>query len=159
MTLVRVGRARTGEEPAGPVRRAIAEADDLVSAGALTIGILHGDPHPAAFRVDEHGGVGLLDWDSAVAGPLLYDVASAAMYGGVSPTDPETALLRGYLEEAPTDVAELRHAEVFLRLRFAVQALYFSWRAATGVTTGSEAHGSNGKGLEDAKRGLSRAQR
>jgi len=93
------------------IRPAIAEADGLVSAGGLTIGILHGDPHQAAFRVDERGGVGLLDWDSAVAGPLLYDVASVAMYGGVSPTDPETALLRGYLEEAPTDVAELRHAK------------------------------------------------
>ena len=45
-------------------------------------GLLHADPAPEAFRRDASGNCGVIDWSSAVHGPLLYDVASAVMYLG-----------------------------------------------------------------------------
>ena len=46
-------------------------------------GLLHADPAPGAFRYDSAtGGCGIIDWSSALHGPLLYDLASAVMYLG-----------------------------------------------------------------------------
>jgi len=49
----------------------------------LTWGLLHTDPAPEAFRYDPATGTcGVIDWSTALAGPLLYDLASAVMYAG-----------------------------------------------------------------------------
>lgn len=46
-------------------------------------GLLHADPAPGAFRYDPAtGDCGVIDWSSALHGPLLYDRASAVLYLG-----------------------------------------------------------------------------
>jgi Ser/Thr protein kinase RdoA (MazF antagonist) len=130
--------------------RAILVAAEHVSSRSLTTGVLHGDPAPEAFRLDERDGtVGLLDWGSALAGPLLYDLASAWMY-----TDSDRLLVEAYLTHAPVDRGELAFLADFLALRWAVQAAYFSWRIRDAVTTGLRHAHENEKGLADAARGL-----
>jgi Ser/Thr protein kinase RdoA (MazF antagonist) len=66
------------------VKPAVAAARaELDSLPALTWGVLHTDPAPEAFLLNEAtGAVGLIDWTGATEGPLLYDVASAVMYLG-----------------------------------------------------------------------------
>src|SRR5207248_7525974 len=53
-----------------------------ISLGQLSWAWLHGDPAAEAFRRQADGGVALIDWGSAMRGPILYDVASAVMYNG-----------------------------------------------------------------------------
>jgi homoserine kinase type II len=139
------------------IRGAIAEAvDELDDVGPR--GLLHTDPAPEAFRLDpEHGQCGLIDWSVAVHGPLLYDVASAAMYlGGASRA---TAMLDAYLEQttllSPADIE--RGVPSMARFRWAVQADYFARRIATGDLTGISSNAENEKGLEDARLRLIRA--
>jgi len=130
------------------VRDALAAYRNLPT---LTHGLLHGDPAPEAFRYD---GVrcGLIDWPAALAGPLLYDLASAVMYVG----GPERAgaLLSGYAAGGVLAAEELTWLPVLLRLRFAVQADYFARRTAAGDLTGIDGPDGNAKGLADARRAL-----
>lgn len=123
----------------------------LAAEQELSWATLHGDPAPEAFRAQPAGGVGLIDWGSAMTGPVLYDVASAAMYvGGESP-----ALTAAYLAERPGSAVEVRVGlPVFLRFRWAVQAAYFAWRCSTDVRTGLTGAEGNVKGLNDARRFL-----
>ena len=122
----------------------------------LTLGLLHSDPAPEAFRVDEQGICGLIDWDRALRGPLLYDLASAVMYvGGPS--------RGGDLVDAYLGAGRMQRVEVdrgllpMLRFRWAVQADYFARRIAEVDLTGISGHEENWKGLEDARRGLTGA--
>jgi Ser/Thr protein kinase RdoA (MazF antagonist) len=122
---------------------------------SLTWGLLHSDPAPEAFRLDERTGIcGLIDWDFGLVGPLMYDVASAVMYVG----GPEraTALVAAYLAEGVIGAAELTGTlEPMLRMRWAIQADYFAWRIAAKDLTGIGGVEENRKGLEDARRALS----
>ena len=112
------------------VRGAVEEAVAAVAAvpdRALTTGLGHGDPAPEAFlrRGPE---TALIDWGSAVNGPLLHDLASAAMYlGGLERAAP---MLAAYDEEGgPVPAVEVaQHGAAFLRWRWAVQADYFARR-------------------------------
>ena len=134
------------DEVRSAVRVAV-EAVDAVPAGDLTTGICHGDPAPEAFLRDG-AEVGLIDWGSCVNGPLLYDLASAAMYlGGLDRSGP---MLAAYsLAGGPVPDAEVaRHAPTLLRWRWAVQADYFARRLAGDDTE------ENREGLADARRRL-----
>ena len=115
-------------------------------APSLTHGVLHGDPAPDAFRADG-ADVGLIDWGSALHGPLLYDVASACMYAGRN-------VLTGYAATGPLAADELGHVERFLACRWAVQAWYFSERLAANDLTGIADARENEKGLADARAAL-----
>jgi len=145
---------RDGEPWVSPgIRRALAEYDALVP-NSLTHGLLHTDPAPEAFLVDPDvagpAAVGLIDWAAACYGPLLFDLASAVMYVG----GPERAgpLLDAYLATGALDRSEVdRGLDALRRLRWAVQASYFSHRIATSDMTGIDDHAENLIGLADAR--------
>ncbi|MFD7155723.1 phosphotransferase enzyme family protein [Kribbella sp. NPDC059898] len=125
------------------VESAIAEA---VSLGPVSWAWLHGDPAAEAFRRQPDGQVGLIDWGSAMRGPILYDVASAAMYVG-------REVVPAYLDRRPDLTDEIhRGLDTYLRVRYAVQAGYFAWRITTNLLTGISGPADNRKGLDDARR-------
>ncbi|TCC41956.1 phosphotransferase enzyme family protein [Kribbella speibonae] len=119
---------------------------DAIALGPVSWAWLHGDPAAEAFRRQADGRVALIDWGSAMRGPILYDVASAVMYNG----DP---VIPAYLRRRPDLTAELeRGLPTFLRVRYAVQAGYFAWRITTNLLTGISDPAENHKGLADARR-------
>lgn len=137
-----------------PAVAAALAALDRLDPETLTWGLLHTDPAPEAFRLDPETGVcGLIDWPVALLGPLLYDLASAAMYVR-GPANAEVLieayLAQGVLTRAETDCGLL----TLLRFRLAVQADYFARRIANRDLTGIADDAENEKGLEDARRGL-----
>jgi Ser/Thr protein kinase RdoA (MazF antagonist) len=132
------------------VRAAVARHTEETTPG-LTSGQLHGDPAPEAFLWDpgEHR-CGLIDWSSAIRGPLLYDLATAVMFvGGPMKAG---ALLEAYTTTAALPAAEIaRGLEALLRLRWAVQADYFARRLAAADRTGISGPAQNLAGLHDAR--------
>lgn len=133
------------------VGAAVTGVNRLRVTDQLTHGVVHGDPAPTEFRLDPATGrVGLLDWGSAVCGPLMYDLASAVMYaGGI---DAAGELLDGYLSAGVVTWAECDSAlPTMLRFRWAVQADYFAWRIATDDRTGITDPAQNWEGLHDAR--------
>ncbi len=127
---------------------------DLLPPASLTWGLLHTDPAPEAFLFDaDTGRCGLIDWDTGMEGPLMYDLASAVMY--VGGPDRAGELISAYLEHPVLDRAEVeRTLEPMLRLRWAVQADYFARRLSSGDLTGIMSADENELGLEDARDGL-----
>jgi homoserine kinase type II len=132
------------------VAAAVAALDQLTPA-SLSRGLLHTDPAPDAFRWDATSGAcGLIDWSTAMHGPLLYDLASAVMY--VGGPDQAAVLVDAYLEAGVIAPAEVERAlATMLRFRWAVQADYFARRIVTGDLTGIAGPAENEKGLEDAR--------
>lgn len=133
-----------------PAVSAAVAALDRLDLRSLTQGMLHTDPAPAAFRWDAGRRVcGLIDWATAIRGPLLYDLASAVMY--VGGPDRARPLVDAYLEHAVMPRPEVvRGLPVMLRFRWAVQADYFAHRIATRDLTGIEGDADNDAGLADA---------
>lgn len=115
--------------------------DDLSWAG------LHGDPATDAFLRRPNGDLALIDWGAAMYGPILYDVASAAMYNG------RPHVVSSYLDARPDRADEVNlELDTFLRVRYAVQAAYFAWRCTEDVRVGIKSPAENQKGLADARR-------
>jgi hypothetical protein len=86
-------------------------------------------------------------------GPLLYDLASAAMYlGGLEAAGDmiEAYLASGALSRPEADDG----LRPMLRFRWAVQADYFAFRITQNDLTGIAGPADNEKGLEDARRAL-----
>jgi homoserine kinase type II len=122
--------------------------------GAWTAGLLHADPAAEAFRLDPATGqVGIIDWSVALHGPLLYDLASAAMYlGGLHAA---AAMIDAYLASGVLSQREADEGlRPMLRFRWAVQADYFAIRITANDLTGITGPEENEKGLEDARRAL-----
>ena len=114
----------------------------------LTWSGLHGDPAPEAFRRQPDGETALIDWGSAMHGPVLYDVGSLVMY--LSKPD---HVVGAYLAERPALVQEISaNLDAFIRFRWAIQAAYFAWRLTADVQTGLTTNDGNHKGLSDARR-------
>ena len=132
------------------VAGAVARYDEL---GPLSWGLLHTDPAPEAFLLDRvTGACGLIDWGVAMAGPLLYDLASAVMY--VGGPDRATSLVDAYLAHGTMPSAEVDHGlATMLTFRWAVQADYFARRIAAADLTGIASTADNERGLEHARRG------
>lgn len=127
------------------VENAIAGAQAL---GPISWAWLHGDPAAEAFLRQPDGHVALIDWGSAMQGPVLYDVASAVMYAG-SPHH----VVPAYRRQRPELADELDLGLTpYLHVRWAVQASYFAWRTANNVLTGISTPAENHKGLSDARR-------
>lgn len=117
----------------------------------LTWGRLHADPEPEAFRWSTtEQDCALIDWSSAVEGPLLYDLASAALYvGGLARAG---ALMDAYARTDVLPVSEITAGlDVLLQVRWAVQADYFAHRLAVNDLTGIEDASENIAGLHDAR--------
>lgn len=135
------------------VRPAVIEAvrdwQDKRSA-VSTWGFLHGDPAPGAFLHDpETNTCGIIDWASGVHGPLLYDLASAAMYLGRRATP---ALVEAYASHGTVPRIEIEYGLPTLqRYRSAVQADYFARRLHCNDLTGIDDPADNQEGLDDAR--------
>ena len=153
-------------DPAAPhlglrrwIRPAVGAAVDALAAlqrqaPGWQQGLLHADPAPGAFRYDSAtGGCGIIDWSSAVHGPLLYDLASAVMYLGGP--DRAAAMTDAYqAADLPSQREIADGLPVMLRFRWAVQADYFARRITANDLTGITGPEENEKGLEDARRSL-----
>jgi Ser/Thr protein kinase RdoA (MazF antagonist) len=135
------------------VARAIGAYDDLAPP-TLTWGYLHSDPAPEAFLLDSRTGTcGVIDWDTGLFGPLMYDVASAVMY--VSGPRHAAALLDAYSASYVLSRDEIsRSLAAMLRLRWAIQADYFARRIAVNDLTGIADPAANQVGLDDARHAL-----
>jgi homoserine kinase type II len=126
---------------------------------AWSTGLLHADPAPGAFRLDPvTGRCGVIDWSTALYGPLLYDLASAAMFlGGL---DSAAEMTEAYLATGVLSRAETEEGlALMLRFRWAVQADYFARRIAGNDLTGIAGPQDNEKSLEDSRRALLTALR
>ncbi|TCO48380.1 homoserine kinase type II [Kribbella antiqua] len=130
------------------IRPAVATAlDGVRELNGLSWAWLHGDPAAEAFLRQRDGTIALIDWGSAMRGPILYDVASAVMYAGTA-----EHVVRAYVEKQQQAADEIESGlEAFLNLRYAVQAGYFAWRCSTDVRTGLTDPAENRKGLADAR--------
>lgn len=122
---------------------ALREFDGLPPTRWCTV---NGDPSPDEFRRTSQG-VALLDWGSATVGPALYDVATLCMYLG-GPVR-SRAFLDRYRAGDDRSAHDLAQLPCFMRLRAAVQAMYFARRIAADPPE-SERSG-NDRGLEDAR--------
>lgn len=174
-TLARVHRALAGWAPPDPARfhwvdpaagyldlrpwlrpaiTAALRVLDVARPDRMTHGMLHADPGPDAFRLDPATGqCAVIDWGSAIRGPLLYDLASAVMHAGGP--DRAGALIAAYRDAGPLGAAEIGAGLApLLRFRWAVQASYFAWRIAGNNLTGISGPADNEKHLEDARRAL-----
>lgn len=135
------------------VRRAVTDAvrewQDVRSA-VTTWGFLHGDPAPEVFLHDQGTNTyGIIDWASGVRGPLLYDLASAAMYLGREATP---TLVEAYASHGTVPRAEIeRGLPTLQRYRYAVQADYFARRLQDNNLTGIDDPADNQEGLDDAR--------
>jgi homoserine kinase type II len=134
------------------IERALEAVRELEATRPLTLGIVHGDGAPVL--VDAASGQrAVIDWGAAMWGPLLYDVASARWFyqfrDGGEPAG-FAPFLEAYRERTPLPAEELGGLEVFVRLRCAVQALYFAWRIADDVRIGLADPAENRRGLNDA---------
>ena len=124
-----------------------AETDRL----SVTWSTVHTDPAPEHFLHDPATGVtGIIDWAGARQGPVLYDLASAAMYVGGSAR--AGSLIDAYVAEAALAPGEIEHLDAFRRLREAIQGVYFARRLETDDLTGMTDRAENEKGLADARR-------
>jgi Ser/Thr protein kinase RdoA (MazF antagonist) len=135
------------------VERALAEACELEATRPLTLGIVHGDG--ATVLVDRATGErAVIDWGASMWGPLLYDIGSACwlfrFQGRRGPRE-FAPFLEAYQSRGLLAEDELATLDVFVRLRCAVQALYFSWRVANDIRTGIADPAENQRGLEDAR--------
>lgn len=138
------------------VRAALERWADLLDTSStpgpgLTWGVLHGDPALDAFLTSPaRQGCGLIDWSSALRGPLLYDLASAGLYVG-APTG-SAAMVRAYARTGALSADEIACGlDVLLRVRWAVQADYFARRLATDDRTGLRDRSENLTGLHHAR--------
>jgi Ser/Thr protein kinase RdoA (MazF antagonist) len=104
------------------IRDASAAVRRLRVTDQLTYGVLHGEPSPGQFRLDPATGrVGLVDWDSAGTGPLVYDLAAAVLFAG----GPGRAadVVDGYVSAGVVSVDECEAAlPTMLAFRAAVKA-------------------------------------
>jgi homoserine kinase type II len=136
------------------IEGAVQRAEELVSAHALRMGVLHGDTAGPDFLFEEAAGqVGLVDWGAVMHGPLLYDVGTVCGLRHLD-GDRRRIFVTAYLQGAPLREDELVFLDDFVRLRWAVQARYFSWRISQRVRTGIASDRENRSGLRDAVRAL-----
>ncbi len=136
------------------IEGAVQRAEELVSAHALTTGVLHGDAAGPDFFFEEASGrAGLVDWGAVMHGPLLYDLGTVCGLRHLE-GDRRRIVLTAYLREAPLHEDELVFLDDFVRLRWVVQARYFSWRIAQRVRVGIASDRENRSGLRDALRAL-----
>jgi len=138
----------------GPaIEQSLEQIGRLESMRQLTLGVVHGDgAYPLVERAT--GVTAVIDWGAAMWGPLLYDIGSAYWYFQFEKENPQQAFapfLEAYQQHNRLPAEELAAIDVFVRMRCAVQAFYFSWRIANDIRTGIADAGENQVGLDDAR--------
>ncbi|MFD8381739.1 phosphotransferase enzyme family protein [Streptomyces sp. NPDC059679] len=137
--------------------RALDEARDVTARISPRVGVVHGDPGLEAFRLRDESPHedGLIDWAAAMEAPLLYDLASFAVMTRETP-EALPPCLEGYRHVAPEISGELRHLDVFVRLRWMCHAIYFASRLERGITRGAASEAENRERLAEAYVGLTK---
>lgn len=137
-------------------RRAWQLAEAAVAAGGLTISLIHADPGPDSFLLSEAGPGpdALIDWATPLRGPLLYDLASFAVLTGAAAAQAARWFIAGYASEMPEIGPQLAHLDCFVKVRWAVQAIYFASRIERGIDRGPGAPDVNQDGLAAAYAGM-----
>ena len=122
----------------------------VARASVPSWGFLHADPAPQGVPAHEATDrYGIIDWASGVHGPLLFDLASAAMYVG---DDLTPGLVEAYATHGGLSRLEVEQGLPTLqRYRYAVQADYFARRVYDNEFTGIVDSAENSKGLDDAR--------
>ena len=101
----------------------------------VTYGVIWGD-RMEIVREKETGQVGIIDWGTIECGPLLFDVALAALWLFPEGSAAYHEFLRAYLAEAPASESELAGLNYYKVLLWARQARYFAYRVAANVMLG-----------------------
>jgi Ser/Thr protein kinase RdoA (MazF antagonist) len=136
------------------VAAAVAAVRRLTVTDQLTYGVLHGDPAPAAFRLDpQTGRLGLVDWGPVASGPLMYDLAAAVLYAGGAGQAKD--LIDAYLAAGPVPLEEVEAAlPTMLLFRWAVYADHHARRLSAARSGPASPAG----GTDDDVHGLDRAR-
>ena len=132
------------------IARAREAAERHVDHRRAELSVIHGDPNPQEFLLDDAGDVAVVDWGAVQHGPLLYDVASARWFAG---SDQSFRVALDAYQRASNVTVSATGLKVFLRYRQAVQAWYFSHRIARSDTTGAD-RAFNQAGLDQARSAL-----
>ena len=130
------------------VHEVVAEVSAVQQRMPLTTGLLHADPGPTSFLIDDSGQVAVIDWGAVTWGPLIYDVASPRIC--LQDDAGFDRFLGGYLSTSLLPAEELTALPTFVRFRWAVQADYFARRIWTRDSTGLADPTDNEKGLAEA---------
>jgi Ser/Thr protein kinase RdoA (MazF antagonist) len=97
----------------------------------------------------------VIDWGQAIWGPLLYDLGSVVVLQRLGNQDAHiSTFLDRYGRTAPITPTELEVLDTFVRLRWAVQAWWFSWRQARNDQLGLRDPAGNQQGLTTAIQAL-----
>lgn len=95
-------------------RRALEVARELADRGALTMGVVYGDPSPEVL-VLTNGELALIDWGTPSFGPLLHDVC-VWKRAFASDDAGERRFLAAYREHAAIEEHEYAHIDSFTPL-------------------------------------------
>lgn len=119
---------------------------NYASQHAVTYGVIWGD-RMEIVREKETGRVGVIDWDTIEYGPLLFDVALAALWLFPEGSSAYKEFLQVYLAEAPISESELAGLNYYKALLWARQARYFAYRVAANVMLGDSNPDGNAESL------------
>lgn len=135
--------------------RALDDARTVAETVGLRVQVVHGDPAPDAFVLDDACAEadGVIDWSATMGAPALYDLGTVTALHRRHPGR-IAAVLQGYRDVQPAIADDLRLLDTFVRLRWMCTALYFADRIVRGVTRGGAPH-ANTAGLAEARDHLS----
>ena len=132
---------------------------ETVDAGQLSLGLIHADPGPDSFLLNDNGPDALIDWATTLRGPLLYDLASFAVTANEAGPDAARWFTDAYARDMPRITPELPYLGYLIKARWVANAIYFSHRIEHGIQRGPAAPDANGAGLAAAYQGLTQPLR
>jgi Ser/Thr protein kinase RdoA (MazF antagonist) len=137
-------------------RRAWQEVVAAAEDHHLSISLLHADPGPDSFLLnDTDGGQdALIDWATPLRGPLLYDLASFTVLTVAAGPRAARWFTEGYAEEMPEIGPQLAHLDCLVQARWVAQAIYFASRIERRIDRGPGALTANEDGLATAYQGM-----
>lgn len=126
-----------------------------VEDNQLSISVIHGDPGAEGFLLNGDGGMdALIDWATAMRGPLLYDLACFAVTTMQAEPRAVRWLAEGYAELMPEIGPQLDYLDWLIKARWLANAIYFAARIERGISRGSDSPTANRDGLAAAYAGM-----
>ena len=119
----------------------------------VTYGVIWGD-RMEIVREKGTGHIGVIDWGTIEYGPLLFDVALAALWLFPEESSAYEEFLQAYLVEAPISESELAGLNYYKALLWARQAKYFAYRVAANVMLGDSNPDGNAESLARSRHEL-----